>query len=432
MRDRLIAIGMRRPTRIKTEDYDVPMLVLDDFELQALDDRITSIGSGCAFARDVKMQQDIATLCIFKAQLCLCICHVLSAQYSILAKSEGPPMPEEVMAPSNAMLLPRVAGKQEVAVAECDAELRSWYSSLPGWAAFYPELENTALDRHAEPLVVHKAMVHLIYYTTLSALHRPRALPGPKIPTTKRNERLHELSLNVLLHAAAAITSIARYLVARNIVRFLPPTAVTTLLPALMIHLLDLNASDEEIRNRSRVGYQICMNMMQELRKCYAAAGYATIFMEVAVSKCKAHSMPRIRNNRISDDTHNAQPNALTPTTNHLFSEWACNSPNVPLSLPNSAITPPQDFERYTSGKIDEQDSIPGSDMDVQTPTSHFHYSKALNAITMESDLDGDLWNMINVGEAPGEEMIDLHTLGPAKDLSWLEDSEKPMGTAVT
>ena len=35
MRDRLIALGMRRPTRIKTEDFDVPMLTLDDFEICA-------------------------------------------------------------------------------------------------------------------------------------------------------------------------------------------------------------------------------------------------------------------------------------------------------------------------------------------------------------------------------------------------------------
>jgi HSP20 family molecular chaperone IbpA len=33
MRDRLVALGMRRPTRIKAEDYDVPMLREEDFEV---------------------------------------------------------------------------------------------------------------------------------------------------------------------------------------------------------------------------------------------------------------------------------------------------------------------------------------------------------------------------------------------------------------
>jgi hypothetical protein len=47
MRDRLIALGMRRPTRIKTEDFDVPMLTLDDFEISPIPDSITCIPADC-------------------------------------------------------------------------------------------------------------------------------------------------------------------------------------------------------------------------------------------------------------------------------------------------------------------------------------------------------------------------------------------------
>src|SRR3954447_52474 len=36
MRDRLVALGMRRPTRVKDEDYDVPMLTEEDFETEVL------------------------------------------------------------------------------------------------------------------------------------------------------------------------------------------------------------------------------------------------------------------------------------------------------------------------------------------------------------------------------------------------------------
>lgn len=32
MRDRLIAVSMRKPPRIRKDDYDVPMLMLEDFE----------------------------------------------------------------------------------------------------------------------------------------------------------------------------------------------------------------------------------------------------------------------------------------------------------------------------------------------------------------------------------------------------------------
>lgn len=49
MRDRLIALGMRRPTRIKDEDFDVPMLVEDDFDIKALPDSVQVVGPECTF-----------------------------------------------------------------------------------------------------------------------------------------------------------------------------------------------------------------------------------------------------------------------------------------------------------------------------------------------------------------------------------------------
>lgn len=86
MRDRLIALGMRRPTRVKDEDYDVPMLVEDDFEIAALPEHITVVPRECTLARDVGAQRELAQMCIAKAKLCLCISHVLSAQYSVLVR----------------------------------------------------------------------------------------------------------------------------------------------------------------------------------------------------------------------------------------------------------------------------------------------------------------------------------------------------------
>lgn len=79
MGDRLIALGMRRPTRVKDEDYDVPTLTEDDFEIEPLPDHISIISRECTLARDVEVQRGLAQMCIAKAKLCLCISHVLSA-----------------------------------------------------------------------------------------------------------------------------------------------------------------------------------------------------------------------------------------------------------------------------------------------------------------------------------------------------------------
>src|SRR5687768_13102797 len=91
MRDRLIALGMRRPTRIKDEDFDVPQLEEDDFEIQALPDNITVIPPECALMRDVAMQRELAVMCIYKAKLCVTISHMLKAQYSVLIRDHMKP-----------------------------------------------------------------------------------------------------------------------------------------------------------------------------------------------------------------------------------------------------------------------------------------------------------------------------------------------------
>src|SRR5438034_11190667 len=80
-RDRLIALGMRRPTRIKDKDCDVPMLTLDDFDIKPFPHEVVQMIGDCELLRNVAHQKDLAVMFIEKAKLCLCISHVLSAQY---------------------------------------------------------------------------------------------------------------------------------------------------------------------------------------------------------------------------------------------------------------------------------------------------------------------------------------------------------------
>src|SRR3954468_4052464 len=104
MRDRLVALGMRRPTRVKDEDYDVPMLTEDDFETEPLSDNITIVST--KLIRNEESQRQLAQLCIAKAKLCLCVSHVLSAQYSVLIRNQG--MQErEGSTRSSVMLFPK-------------------------------------------------------------------------------------------------------------------------------------------------------------------------------------------------------------------------------------------------------------------------------------------------------------------------------------
>jgi hypothetical protein len=276
MRDRLIALGMRRPTRIKAEDYDVPMMTLDDFDLVAIPEFVACVPMDCKLARDTEMQRKLAILCIEKAKLCLCISQVLSKQYCVLNNNQGLVNDRTTM-----MLLPKKLDPETSEVKNCHNYLQNWFDNLPEEATRQESFTgDAAFD-------LNSALLHLVYYTTLSALHRPQVLPSSPAsePASPGATELLECSRANVRKAATNITSIVQSLDAAGLVKFLPTTGVTVLLPAIIIHLLDIKAPDDEIRRRSLRGFCQCMNVMNKLRDMYAAADYSTAFLEAAIRK---------------------------------------------------------------------------------------------------------------------------------------------------
>lgn len=287
MRDRLIALGMRRPTRIKSEDFDVPMLTLDDFEIAPLPESITCIPADCKIARDVGSQRELAVMCIEKARLCLCISHVLSKQYCVLNNNHGLQNDRTTM-----MLLPKKLDPATSEVKTCDEELQKWVNELPEEAKYTDKPSGEAAIDLA------RSLLHMVFFTTLSALHRPQVLPnsqgGPANGPSKNDVESDVLdaSRRNVRRAASAITSIAQRLDTGGLVRYLPTTGVTVLLPAIIIHLLDIKAPEEETRRSSLRGFCQCMAVMGKLRDLYAAADYSVAFLEAAIRKAGIHVAP--------------------------------------------------------------------------------------------------------------------------------------------
>ncbi|KAF1951493.1 hypothetical protein CC80DRAFT_575389 [Byssothecium circinans] len=287
MRDRLIALGMRRPTRIKSEDFDVPMLTLDDFEIAPISENISCVPSDCRVARDADVQRQLAIMCIEKARLCLCISHVLSKQYCVLNNNQGLLNDRTTM-----MLLPKKLDAETNEVKDCDEVLQTWVNELPEEAKYTDKYSGiNSLD-------VNRALLHMVFFTTLSALHRPQVLPssqgGPASMQPKINiaSDILEVSRRNVRRSASAITSIAQRLDSLDLVKYLPTTGVTVLLPAIIIHLLDIKAPEEETRRASLRGFCQCMAVMGKMRDLYAAADYSTAFLEAAIRKAGIHIAP--------------------------------------------------------------------------------------------------------------------------------------------
>ncbi|KAH8809377.1 fungal-specific transcription factor domain-containing protein [Xylogone sp. PMI_703] len=282
MRDQLIAIGMRRLPRIGRDDYNVPPLALDDFECDADLAQLCILVPSCMVARDVFQRRQLAVMCMQQAKLSILMGLLLSSRYTISHAGQGKPDLEP--SPRN---IPSATRQAYL----CLQELGAWSSCLPRICVYD---SSTALSRCESPVMtVHKAILRMIYLTTLSAVYLPEVLPlcpwststttllHPK-PTSSIDPAQH-----VIYRSASEITCIAQDLQTLDLVRFLPTTVVTALLPAMMIHLLEIRSKTSQTTSIMPSFHLFggCMGVMQKLHEMYASADFAIEFIEETARK---------------------------------------------------------------------------------------------------------------------------------------------------
>lgn len=273
MRDRLAALGLRRIPRTK-DDHEVPMLTLADFDIRPLAADNTIVPSKCKMIRDVEMQKDLAMLCISQAKLSLCISHVLSTQYSVLIRDQGMAANQDWNTRPSAVLLPRnLEQTEEVNI--CDSELADWVQSLPSQCISKdPTLEE--IEGGASTVIVQRTLLHMFYYATLAALHRPQLL---------RHDKRQEDSRTKVHKASCEITRMSQSLHKVELTGYLYNGGLTVLLPAIIIHLLDLKSPNEAIRYKALQRFCQCMQVVEKLRENYFIIDSETQFLDAAIKK---------------------------------------------------------------------------------------------------------------------------------------------------
>lgn len=280
MRDRLIALGMRRPTRIKDEDFDVPMLQESDFEIDVLPDGNTLLPPECTVIRNTEIQRELAEMCVQKAKLCVLISHMLKAQYSVLIRDRL--QPERTN--TTMMLFPNKSLDNLEAVQQVDRELAAWVTALPPSCQYRP-LVRADIEEGRSTIAVQRNLLHMVYQTTTSALHRPLFLPTSPLQPPQASRAVQEESRAKVKNAAAQITRMAAEMHHYHLDKYLPTTGVTVVLPAMIIHLVEYKHHDRQRREEAQKGFSQCMSVMVKLRDIYAAADFAAGFLEQALKK---------------------------------------------------------------------------------------------------------------------------------------------------
>ncbi|KAI1833075.1 transcriptional regulator family: Fungal Specific TF [Penicillium roqueforti] len=270
-RDRLIAMGMRRPLQVNDGTSSVPMLRMDDFDFEPFSPYVVAKFC-CRQLQDVSHQKRLATLFIEKVKLCQCIGRVLFAQYTPSQCRFG------ATDRTTVTLIPRQASESEFA--RCGQKLDSWLSALPKDAQFIPKSGNTFYEGE-NVLLLHGAMLRMLYHATSSALHRPRATAlkdQSKSRTDWRNAARTKMN-----DAAAGITHIIQGLNQLNLTRFLPQSGVTVILPAAVAHLTNTMSEDPAVRESSVDNFHRCIQGLHCLKDIYPAASQEFANIEAAI-----------------------------------------------------------------------------------------------------------------------------------------------------
>jgi hypothetical protein len=277
VQDRLIALGMKLPTRLK-EDYDMQMLKVDDFSLGKPP---LSIPLRDGVSWDAPKQRRIANICIQKTKLCVCINRLILMQESIKRMNQQATIgPNDQRSGASSADLETKFSKLQL----CEDEFQDWLTNIP---------DDVRLDRITTPsmdlsLSVHIATVHLIYFCAYAFLQRSHlSLLTPEAPfQQKKGVEALDSPRAKICSAARAVTEITQQLRNLDLIRYLPHSAVISFVYVIVIYLPEVTSIT------SADGFAQCMRVMEALRGSYFGMEYATRFVNAAFERESLQNLP--------------------------------------------------------------------------------------------------------------------------------------------
>lgn len=349
IRDRLMALGIRRPARIQEGHFSTRMLALADFEtLSPAWPETLQLVCNEDVVHSPKTESMLRQSCIEIAKLCTSIGNILSTQYSILIDSAE-------SADSVAMVTPHYAPAQTSIFARCDSELAEWQQNLSDQCRYALDSNTHSgnQDQSCEIVRLYQAQLSMVYWTTLTILHRPRSLRSCS-STSDRVDQRH--SKDMVSKAATAMGEIAHDLHRRRHLRHLPPNQVPAILWAALSHLSDITAARSGRQFASIGCFYECLQALEELRETYASADHAMKFLQIVIQKNDV----RIPGFSFRDDADVRPPPAPTVPKVPLPSASAVPIPGgngftPPLSICNETSQPP-DVIQHPQTHVSEAD----------------------------------------------------------------------------
>lgn len=293
IRDRLLALGTRRPMRISDRDCNVAMLVLEDFDLDPPQDPYV----GHSLLQDAEGNTATALMCIELAKLCVLIGNIVSSRYTTL--SDQPDVPHSVM-----MVSRRHEG-HDIELQRCETDLSAWFGGLT--TNVRQATSSDFLNQPGSCSQVHWSMLHLTYYTAVNVLHRAQALqPSADDPGAQAVQKSSRLKVK---DAACNITKLSMSMLRKDQVRYLGTLGVTALVAACLSHLLDVQSAHEDVRDASTFRLHQSLQALGALRGIWRSADAANTFIGSIARKAGVDTLPQATSDL--EDTTEFSANSL-------------------------------------------------------------------------------------------------------------------------
>ncbi|KIN06834.1 hypothetical protein OIDMADRAFT_110650 [Oidiodendron maius Zn] len=280
MQDSIIALSMRRSTRLGG-DRDVPILTLDDFEIEELPPTAACISSACHYTRNPGVQHEMAIICLEKVKLCQILRQVLLVQYTVDQSDED----MNIAAEPKLGLRPSREATKLSQFRACESRLQIWAEQLPIRAAYQRPIQPSLFEA-ALLLKLHCATLRMLYLTTMIIFYRPIQITiGPSFNQSAdfSNVPLRQFARHTVRLAAEEISEISNDLNGLKMLHFLPVIGVTALVTATVEHMVASCSPDPNVRNLALQQFKTSYQYINLLQSQHPLAVDATNFIHAAV-----------------------------------------------------------------------------------------------------------------------------------------------------
>jgi hypothetical protein len=286
IRDRACAIGMRQYSLISDDECLWSGLVVSDFDISEPPPEVSSMFRSSHFLLNTIIQHQLAELCVAQAALWEQLDQIMKLRYCHKSPLYGKTRETTLL------LVPKPKTTDLPGLHQCEAVLASWSGRY--WDRFIGE-QTASLDTQPTILLIHTAMVRLLYHMLTCTLHRKhqhsvdlnqKGAQGPD-PFKARS-------------SAAQILSVFEHVQWRNLLHLLPGWSVTVLMQAALTFKDFTPENPDQVCRR----LQDCIEVLQGLRErhLHAVFGVNLLSSFLASRKRVSHGpLPALQSVDIPD-----------------------------------------------------------------------------------------------------------------------------------